>query len=146
VVGDEALLSSLFQNLIENALKYNSGAPPVVQVTCEPLDDRWVIGVQDNGMGIEPEYTEKIFRPFERLHGGERYEGSGIGLALCRTVAERHQGSIWVESKPGLGSHFKFTLPYPRMPPGPHFSAAAEEPPADDGNPDSVTARPDAEP
>ena len=111
VWGDPSLLAQLYQNLVGNALKFVGAAPPHIHLTTEPLDGEWVFGVRDNGIGIKPEYAEQIFLPFKRLHGRGEYEGSGIGLAVCRKVVERHHGRIWVESAEGQGAHFKFVLP-----------------------------------
>ena len=113
--GDEELLAQVFQNLISNALKFMPpGERPVVRVTAEKQDSGWVIGVLDNGIGIDPKHAKRIFSPFARLHGKDKYEGSGIGLALCRKTIERHHGRIWVEPAPeGRGSHFRFTLEEP---------------------------------
>ncbi len=108
--GDRTLLTLLFQNLIGNALKFVSDRPPNIAVTAGIEDGRLVIGVKDNGIGMDPKYAEQIFVPFRRLHGREQFEGTGIGLAVTRKVVERHGGRIWVESAPGAGSHFKFTL------------------------------------
>ncbi|MBN2307346.1 MAG: cache domain-containing protein [Candidatus Hydrogenedentes bacterium] len=113
VQGDPRLLTQLYQNLISNAIKFVQGAPPRVQITVEDHNGVAVFGVRDNGIGINPEYTEQIFAPFRRLHGRSEYDGSGIGLAICRKVVQRHGGAIWVESEPGVGSHFKFTLHEP---------------------------------
>jgi signal transduction histidine kinase len=108
---DSMLLTQLYQNLIGNALKFVLEAQqPVVRITAEPSDGGWVLGVRDNGMGIAPEYAEQIFAPFKRLHGRGEYDGSGIGLAICRKTVERHGGRIWVESAPGKGAHFRFTV------------------------------------
>jgi PAS domain S-box-containing protein len=104
-------LTQLFQNLIGNALKYRSGSPPVIRVAADPLDEMWIISVSDNGIGIAPEYQEQIFGLFQRLHGGGRYSGSGIGLAICQKIVQRYGGRIWVDSVPGEGSRFAFTLP-----------------------------------
>ncbi|MCC6694653.1 MAG: PAS domain-containing protein [Candidatus Hydrogenedentes bacterium] len=111
VLGDRTLLTQLFQNLIGNALKFHGPDAPQVRLTAEEGDDGWVLGVQDNGIGIKQEYSEQIFAPFKRLHGRGSYEGTGIGLAICRKIVERHGGVIWVESEPGKGAHFKFSLP-----------------------------------
>ena len=109
--GDMTLLTQLFQNLIGNALKFiPAGRSPVVQITAERGDGMLTLGVRDNGIGLAPEYAEQIFTPFKRLHGRTEYEGSGIGLAICRKAVERHGGRIWVESEPGAGAHFRFTL------------------------------------
>ena len=111
VMGDPTMLTQLYQNLICNALKFRGAIPPEVALTAEAQDGHWVLGVSDNGIGLEPAYAERIFGPFQRLHGMSEYEGNGIGLAICRKTVERHGGKIWVESEPGRGAHFKFTLP-----------------------------------
>lgn len=111
VRGDRTLLTQLFQNLISNALKFVGPKPPHVDITAQHHDGAWVIGVRDNGIGIKPEYAKKIFAPFQRLHGQAEYEGTGIGLAICRKVVQRHGGKIWVESQPNEGAHFQFELP-----------------------------------
>jgi len=109
--GDPTLLTLLFQNLVGNALKFVLDKPPRIKVTSSfDQEGRLVVGVEDNGIGIDPKYAEQIFVPFRRLHGRREFEGTGIGLAITRKVVERHGGGIWVESKPGVGSHFKFTL------------------------------------
>ncbi|HTU26397.1 MAG TPA: ATP-binding protein [Pirellulales bacterium] len=110
VRGDRTLLTQLYQNLICNALKFIADRSPNVHVTAERADEAWTLGVKDDGIGIAPQYAEQIFAPFQRLHGRSEYEGTGVGLAICQTAAERHGGQIWVESQPGAGSHFKFTL------------------------------------
>lgn len=110
VRGDKVLLGLVFQNLIQNALKFSDKEPPRIEVTCTPGRDGPVIGIKDNGIGIEPRYAAQIFQPFKRLHGRNEYPGTGIGLAICRKVVERHNGTIWVESVPGEYSHFQFTL------------------------------------
>lgn len=111
VRGDETLLTQLFQNLISNALKFiPKERRPVVRLTAEHQGDEWILGVQDNGIGIKQEYSEQIFAPFKRLHGRSEYPGTGIGLAICRKTVERHSGRIWVESEVGQGSHFRFTI------------------------------------
>ncbi len=110
VMGDRTLLVQLYQNLISNALKFQGDAPPRIRITAEKLEEDWILGVVDNGIGIKSEYAEQIFAPFKRLHGRGEYEGTGIGLAICRKIVERHGGKIWVESAPGEGAHFKFTM------------------------------------
>ena len=102
-------MEQLFQNLIANAIKFRGEAAPVVEVTAK-LQDQWVICVADNGIGIDPKYTERVFAIFQRLHGRGKYEGTGIGLAICKKIIERHGGKIWVESEPGKGTAFYFTL------------------------------------
>ncbi|MEW6742319.1 MAG: ATP-binding protein [Planctomycetota bacterium] len=111
VWGDRTMLTQLYQNLIGNALKFSRGKPPRIHLTAVCEGGRLVLGVKDNGIGIKPEYHEVIFAPFKRLHGRGEYEGTGIGLAVCRKTVERHGGEIWVESVPGEGAHFRFTLP-----------------------------------
>jgi light-regulated signal transduction histidine kinase (bacteriophytochrome) len=107
-----AHLQQLFQNLIGNAIKYRSPARgPLVHVGAHRKDGHWIFSVTDNGIGIEPEYKERIFGLFKRLHSGEEYAGTGIGLAICQRIVERYHGRIWVESEPGEGSRFYFTLP-----------------------------------
>ena len=111
VVADEAQMVRLFQNLIGNAIKYRlPDRAPEVAVSAERQEDYWHFAVRDNGIGIDPKYFDRIFGVFTRLHTREEYEGTGIGLALCRRIVERHGGTIWVESEPGLGSTFHFTL------------------------------------
>lgn len=100
----------MLQNLVGNALKYRSEAPPVIRVNGYETADRWVFSVQDNGMGIEPKFFEKIFIIFQRLHNRSEYSGTGIGLAICKKIAERHGGDIWLESQPGEGSCFYFSI------------------------------------
>jgi PAS domain S-box-containing protein len=107
----EVHLLQLFQNLIGNALKYRSQAPPRIHISAEQVHDMWQIAVSDNGIGIETEYQGQVFGLFKRLHGGGKYSGSGIGLAICQKIVQRYGGRIWVESEPGSGSRFLFTLP-----------------------------------
>jgi light-regulated signal transduction histidine kinase (bacteriophytochrome) len=104
-------MAQLFQNLIANALKFRGEATPEILIQAEIKDSEWVISVQDNGIGIKPQYLERIFVIFQRLHGRDKYPGTGIGLAICRKIVERHGGCIWVESEPGIGTTFYFTLP-----------------------------------
>jgi len=105
-------LRQLFQNLIGNAIKYRSeDRRPIVQIGAERQDGYWVFSVRDNGIGIPPEFKEQIFGLFSRLHNTDRYAGTGIGLAICQRIVERYHGRIWVESEPGRGSDFRFTLP-----------------------------------
>jgi len=108
--GDRSLVVQLYQNLIGNALKFCGDKPPRVELTAETVSGCWTLGVADNGIGLDPKYAEQIFSPFKRLHGRDDYEGTGIGLAICRKIVERHGGRIWVESERGKGAHFKFTL------------------------------------
>jgi PAS domain S-box-containing protein len=105
-------LKQLFQNLIGNAIKYCApGTSPVIHVSAEQKGDMWMFSVTDNGIGIDPEYKEQIFGLFKRLHTADEYSGTGIGLAICQRLVERYKGRIWVQSKPGQGSTFAFTLP-----------------------------------
>lgn len=110
VQGDSVLLLELMQNLIANALKYRTAGIPQIHISSQETAEECTISVRDNGIGIESEHTEKIFRPFTRLHGAD-VAGSGLGLAVCRRIVERHGGRIWVESAAGLGATFFFTLP-----------------------------------
>jgi light-regulated signal transduction histidine kinase (bacteriophytochrome) len=104
-------LTQLFQNLIGNALKFKSESPPQIHVGVADAGAFWQFSVQDNGIGIEPQYFERIFQVFQRLHTRREYSGTGIGLAICKKIIERHGGRIWVESEMGRGSTFYFTLP-----------------------------------
>ncbi len=110
VWGDSTLLTELYQNLIGNALKFSREQRPIIWLTFEEQGGNQIFGVRDNGIGIEPKYAEEIFKPFRRLRGRAEYEGSGIGLAICRRIVERHGGKIWVESETGKGAHFRFTI------------------------------------
>ena len=109
VLGDRAQLVQLLQNLLANAVKFRSEAPPEVHVSAERKGDEWVFSVEDNGIGIETDRTQEIFKLFHRLQ--PELPGTGIGLALCQRIVERHGGRIWAESRPGQGSTFFFTLP-----------------------------------
>lgn len=112
VSGDDSQLTRVFQNLIGNAIKYvDPGCAPEIEVTVEQNDDDWVFSIRDNGIGIDEKDFETVFRLFERLQGRGEYEGSGIGLAVVKRIIERHDGRIWVDSEPGHGSTFSFTLP-----------------------------------
>jgi PAS domain S-box-containing protein len=110
--GVEAQIQTVLQNLVSNAIKYRSEAAPLVHVSAEYASNgKWTIGVHDNGIGIDPEYHEKIFALFRRLHNNEQYEGTGIGLAMCKKIIATHGGQLWVASTPGKGSSFYFSLP-----------------------------------
>jgi PAS domain S-box-containing protein len=114
VHADEVQLGQLFQNLIGNALKFRSPSVPRIHVGVTDGPDEWTFAVRDNGIGIEPQYYERIFMVFQRLFNKGEYPGTGIGLAICKKVVERHGGTIWVESRLGEGSSFLFTLPKPK--------------------------------
>ena len=107
----EFQLEQLFQNIIGNAIRYRSEARPVIQVQAQRDGPLWRFAVRDNGIGIDPEYKEHIFGMFKRLHTASEYPGTGMGLAICQRIVERVGGQIWVESQPGRGSTFFFTLP-----------------------------------
>ncbi|SDQ49806.1 PAS domain S-box protein [Natronobacterium texcoconense] len=111
VEGDGNQLRQVFQNLISNAIEYSDGESTRVDISAERAGDEWVIAVEDEGIGIDPDDAERVFGLFERLHAVDDHAGSGIGLALCERIVERHDGEIWVESEPGEGSTFYFTLP-----------------------------------
>jgi signal transduction histidine kinase len=111
VMADPSQLHQLLQNLISNAIKFRGASPPCIVVKAEPAGAQWAFSVADNGIGLEMRFAERIFQMFQRLHELGRYEGSGMGLALCKRIVERHGGRIWVESTPGLGTSFHFTLP-----------------------------------
>lgn len=105
----------VLQNLIGNSLKYRGGEPPVIEVAAVPNESQWIVSVKDNGIGIDPAYAEQIFQPFKRLHGKE-YEGTGLGLWTCRRIVAGYGGRIWMESEPGHGSTFFFSMPAARKP------------------------------
>lgn len=110
VVADPTQMGQLLLNLVGNGLKFTGGRPARVHVSARTLPDFWEVSVRDEGIGIEPRYFERIFQIFQRLHGIAEYQGTGIGLAVCRRIAERHGGTIDVQSTPGSGSTFTFTI------------------------------------
>lgn len=110
LVGDPVLLTQVFQNLVANAIKFQKGTRPCVHISAQRRGAEWIFSIIDNGIGIEPRHLDRIFRIFERLHSVDEYSGSGIGLAITRKIVERHLGKIWVESQPGSGSTFFFSV------------------------------------
>lgn len=111
VMADGAQLGQLLQNLIGNSIKFRSEEAPWVHVSAERRNNEWLFSVRDNGIGIDPQYAERIFIIFQRLHDREEYPGTGIGLAVCKKIVERHGGRIWMKSQLGKGATFYFTLP-----------------------------------
>jgi light-regulated signal transduction histidine kinase (bacteriophytochrome) len=108
---DQTQWIQLLQNLIGNAIKFHSNEPPRVHLSAQLQEHEWVFSVQDNGIGIDAQHYERVFILFQRLHLHEEYPGTGIGLAVCKKIIERHGGRIWVASEPGRGSTFYFSLP-----------------------------------
>jgi len=110
IVGDEAQLIRLFQNLIGNAIKFHGENQVEIEITSTSMDDFWLFTVRDNGIGMDQKYHDKVFQIFQRLHSREEFEGTGIGLSVCKRIVERHKGKIWFESKLGEGTTFYFTI------------------------------------
>ena len=111
VMADTGQLGQLLQNLLDNGIKYHNQQPPQINIWATETNSEWVFAVQDNGIGIESKYFERIFQVFQRLHTQSEYPGTGIGLAICQRIVKRHGGRLWVESEPEVGSTFYFTLP-----------------------------------
>jgi PAS domain S-box-containing protein len=109
--ADEIQMIQLFQNLIGNGIKFRGPDPPVIRVEAERQENLWRFAVRDNGIGLDPKFSERIFVLFQRLHSRSEYPGTGIGLSVCKRIVERHGGRIWVESEPGRGATFLFTIP-----------------------------------
>ena len=111
ISGNKLFLSLLFQNLLENSIKYNQSTIPTIEIACQIKNDHAAISVMDNGIGIEDEFKEYVFEPFRRLHSRAKYEGTGLGLSICKKIVESHSGTIWLESKKENGATFVFNLP-----------------------------------
>jgi len=111
IMANQTLISQLFANLVSNALKFHSGTEPEIEVGYKEEPDKYIFYVKDNGIRIDPKNFERIFAVFQRLHNKNEYPGSGIGLAICKKIADIHKGKIWVESETGEGSTFYFTMP-----------------------------------
>jgi light-regulated signal transduction histidine kinase (bacteriophytochrome) len=111
VVANGAALTQVFQNLLANAVKFSDAATPVVAITAAREREAWCFAVADNGVGIDPAQAERVFRMFQRLHADGHYEGTGIGLAICKRIVERHGGRIWHEPGADGGTVFRFTVP-----------------------------------
>ncbi|NYB27868.1 MAG: PAS domain S-box protein [Methanobacteriaceae archaeon] len=111
IKGEPSQINQLLQNLIANGIKFHGNKPPKIHISAQEFEKEWLFSVTDNGIGIDPDYQTQIFNIFKRLHTKEEYPGTGIGLAICKRIVERHGGSIWVESEEGKGSTFYFTIP-----------------------------------
>ena len=111
IIGDESQMTHVFQNLIANGIKFNDKETPKIEISVKEDENRWIFSVSDNGIGIAPEYQKQIFEIFKRLHDRDKYPGTGIGLAICQKIIEKHAGEIWIESSKGNGSIFYFTIP-----------------------------------
>ena len=110
IKGDPMQIKQLFQNLIGNALKFQGQKPVQIYIAAQKFENHWLVTVSDNGIGIDPKYHEQIFDIFKRLHTRKEYEGTGMGLSICKRIVERHEGDIWVESELGNGATFCFTI------------------------------------
>jgi light-regulated signal transduction histidine kinase (bacteriophytochrome) len=126
-------MTQLLQNLIANSIKFHGPKPPRIHLGARRQEQHWLFFVRDHGIGIDPQYGERIFVIFQRLHNRDEYPGTGIGLAICRKIVERHGGQIWVESQPGRGATFYFSLPSAdhRLPDTPTGETAAKDSVAD---------------
>jgi len=112
IFADQEQITKMFQNLIGNAIKFHKpGVVPKVHISTKQDENNWIFSVSDNGIGINQQYADRIFKIFQRLHTRDEYPGTGIGLAICKRIAEQHGGTIWIESVPGSGSTFYFTIP-----------------------------------
>jgi light-regulated signal transduction histidine kinase (bacteriophytochrome) len=111
VKGSKIQIQQLFQNVVGNAIKYRSNKPPQINISYKDVGSFYRFSISDNGIGIDPRFFHKIFIIFQRLHNREQYSGTGIGLAICKKIVDKHGGKIWLESEPGKGSTFYFTLP-----------------------------------
>lgn len=112
VLADQVQMAQLMLNLVGNAVKYRGEVPPNVKVSAERVDDEWwMVSIEDNGIGVDPMYSDQIFETFKRLHSSAEYPGTGIGLSICRRIVGRHGGKIWMVSREGRGSTFHLTLP-----------------------------------
>ena len=126
VLADASQIRNVFHNLIANALTFRSADPPRVVVRAEQSGNEWVFAVQDNGIGLDPRYAGRIFQLFQRLHTRTELPGAGVGLAVVKRIVERHGGRVWVESEPGKGATFYFTIPEAVLPTGSGHRAGSE--------------------